>query len=1121
MSTIAGWLEGLGLAQYAPVFAENAIDIDVVSHLTDSDLEKLGVPLGDRKRMLKAIAGYQQSSTPRTPHSEAERRHLTVLFCDLVGSTGLAVELDPEELSGVIRRFQDTCAAVIKHFGGYIGRFMGDGLLVYFGYPQAHEDDAERAVRAGLDIVAKVRQLLLPTGEPLQVRVGIATGLVVVGETIGEGAAQEQVVFGETPNLAAHLQQLAAPNSVLVAGSTHQLLGGVFVCGDLGRVEVKGESRSVAAWRVIGECVVESRFEATRSEWLTQFVGRQEELDQLLTFWQKAKRGAGQVVLLCGEPGIGKSRISNTLLNSIAEEPHIKIRYQCSPHHTNSPFFPVINQLERAARFEWGDLPNTKLDKLETVLSQAGDPSLADAPLYAALLSIPSDARYPALKDTPQRQKELTIEALTRHLLGLARSRPVLFLIEDVHWIDATTFEAISRSISSIKTAPVLLLITFRPEFMPPWLDQSHVTMPQLNRLRREEVGAMIIDVAGGKELPPEVYNEIISRTDGVPLFVEELTKTVLESGQLRAAGDRYIAIAPLPSLAIPATLHDSLIARLDRLASIKEIAQIGAALGREFSYRLLAAVAPTAGAPLEAALAQLGATELIFARGEPPNSTYIFKHALVQEAAYASLLHSKRRQLHGQIADALTEHFPEIIESHPELMAHHLAGARLTERAIDYLQKAGERAIQRSANVEAIGHLKRALESLQSLPDHQGGTRKALELVVLLGQAMIAGRGYAATETKEVFLQAKALIDESTAPAKKFSILYGVWACHYVGGEVVLQRDAAADFVREAERHGDTAALCLSHRTLGTTYVTMGEFAAGRQHLEKARALYNPEEHARFRYQYGQDIGTTALCYLCWALWHLGYFAQASQVAAEAVRRAEEISHPHTLAYTICHARGMMDIFRRRPEETPSYAGCVVSLCDEHGFPFWAAGGRILNGWAATCRGETELGIELLRGGLAAWRKTGARLWLPILLALEAEAHAKAGHSDTALQVIEEALLISEDTGERWAIAEVLRLKAGLLLATGRPTEEVEALLVNSLEIARRQQARSWELRTACDLARLWQHQGRGAEALQLVRTIYYQLTEGFDTADLRDAQALLAELELGACARAMAPVV
>ena len=503
----------------------------------------------------------------------------------------------------------------------------------------------------------------------------------------------------------------------------------------------------------------------------------------------------------------------------------------------------------------------------------------------------------------------------------------------------------------------------------------------------------------------------------------------------------------------------------------------------------------------------------MIFARGEPPDSIYTFKHALVQEAAYASLMHRKRLRLHGQIVDALNEHFPEIVEAHPELMGHHLAEAGLAERAIEYLQKAGERAIQRSANVEAIGPLKRALELFQSLLDRQERKHKELELVVLLSQAMIAGRGYAAAETEEVLLQAKALIDDDTDPEQKFSILYGIWACHYVGGEVVRQKDAAMEFVREAERHGDTAALCLSHRTLGTTYVTMGEFVAGRRHLERAWALYNPEEHARFRYQYGQDVGATALCYLCWALWHLGYVDQASKVAAEAMRQADEVAHPHTQVYTICHARGMLDIFRRRPEETPSYAGRVVSLCDEHGFPFWAAGGRILSGWAATFRGEADAGIELLRDGVAAWRNTGARLWLPIFLALEAEAHAKAGHSDTALQVIAEALLISEETGERWAIAEVLRIKAGLLLATGGPTEEVEALLVNSLQIARHQQARSWELRTACDLARLWQHQGRVAEALQLVQTIYDQLTEGFDTADLRDAEALRAELKLTVC--------
>jgi class 3 adenylate cyclase/predicted ATPase len=1110
ISAVAEWLAEHGLAQYDAIFAQNVIDIDILFDLTEADLEKLGIPLGDRKRILKAIA-----STPRTSisaeagASKAERRHLTVLFCDLVGSTGIAGELDPEDLSGVVRSFEDACARVIKHFGGVIGRFMGDGLLVYFGYPQAHEDDAERAVRAGLGIVSKVSEILLPSGKPLQVRVGIATGLVVIGEIIGEGPAREQAVFGETPNLAAHLQQLAAPNSVLVAASTHRLLGTAFVCTDLGRVELKGKSMPLQAWRIIGECAVESRFEATRPKRLTQFVGRQEQLSDLFNFWEQAKRGSGQVVLVCGEPGIGKSRMCKALLDSIADEAHVKIHYQCSPHQTNSPFAPVINQLERAVRFEQEDAPDTKLDKLEAMLSQAGDASLVDAPLYAALLSIPSAARYPALKLTPQRQKDLTIGALNRRLLGLARFRPVLLLIEDVHWIDATTLETITRSIPSIKNAPVYVLITFRPEFISPWLEESHVTMQRLNRLSRDEVAAIISDVAGGKELPAEVYEQIIRKTDGVPLFVEELTKTLLESGQLRAAGNRYIAVAPLLSLAIPESLHDSLIARLDRLASIKEIAQIGAALGREFSYRLLAAVAPTAGPLLEAALAQLGAAELIFARGEPPDSTYVFKHALVQEAAYASLLHSKRLQLHGQIADELTAHFPEIIESRPELMAHHLAAARLTERAIEYLQKAGERAIQHSANVEAISHLQRALELFQTLPDRQGRTRKALDLAVLLGQAMIAGRGYAAAETKEALLRAKGLIDESTDPVKKFSILYGIWACHYVGGEVRMQLDAAFDFVRQAERHGDTTALCLAHRTLGTTFFTMGEFVAGRQHLERALGFFNPDQHARHHYQYGQDIGASVLCYLCWALWHLGYVEQAADVAAQAVRHADKISHPHTQAYTICHARGLFDIFCGRSDETSSYAGRVVSLCEEHGFPQWAAGGRILKGWAAISQDEAERGIELLRDGVAAWRNTGARLWLPIFLALEAEAHAKLGHGDTGLRVIAEAIQIAEETGERWAIAEVLRIRAGLLLTAGRPREDVEAALLQSLQIANHQQGRSWGLRTACDLARLWQQQGRSTEALRLLQAIYKEFTEGFDSADLRRAESLQADLD------------
>jgi tetratricopeptide (TPR) repeat protein len=502
--------------------------------------------------------------------------------------------------------------------------------------------------------------------------------------------------------------------------------------------------------------------------------------------------------------------------------------------------------------------------------------------------------------------------------------------------------------------------------------------MLRLNRLGRDQARAIIIDITGGKVLPADVYEQIISKTDGVPLFVEELTKTVVESGLLIDAGERFVDGGP----AIPTTLHDSLMARLDRLAPVKEVAQVAAAIGREFSYRLLACVAPSSGLLLQDALAQLAAAEVIFSQGAPPDCTYIFKHALLQDAAYSSLLRGKRQQLHGRIAEALEDQFTHTVETQPELIAHHLTQAGHSRRAIDYLRKAGQRAIERSANAEAIGHLKRGLELLQSLPDDLEHNQVALELEVMLAQAMIAGRGYAAPETMETFLRAKKLITEATDDAQKFSILYGIWACYYVSGEVAMQQVTAAEFLAEAERYGDTAALCLAHRALGTTYVTMGEFVSGRGHLERARALYDPVHHPRFRFQYGQDIGATALCYLSWALWHLGYVDQASSVADEAVKRAEAISHPHTLVYTLCHARGMMDVFRRRTQDTHSYATVVSSLCSEHGFPFWAAGGQILHGWAGTREGAPDAGIAMLRSGLDAWRKTGARLWMPMFLA-------------------------------------------------------------------------------------------------------------------------------------------
>jgi DNA-binding response OmpR family regulator/class 3 adenylate cyclase/predicted ATPase len=1071
---------------------ESTVAVDLEKQTTTEPARFDGIGL--------AGADPERAHGPRinSPHFGSEKRQLTVLSCELLDSAAHTDSVDPEDLARVVHSFHCVCTAAVANMDGSIARLAGHEVLALFGSPKAHEDDADRAVHAGVDLVAKVGELVWSSGKPLQVRIGIATGLVVVAE---EG------VVGEPSTAAPRLRNIAPPNSILVAPSTRRLLSRAFACGSLHSYELPGVSDTVTASVVTGRRAIQSRFLSMRAPQLTQFVGRQHELQQLMALWERVKADKGQVALLCGEAGIGKSRICEVFLERINADPHITIRYQCSPHHTHSPFHPIIDQIEYAAGFEREDTPGIKLKKLETALSKAGAVSSADIQSCAVLLSIPIDEPSTS-GSTPHRQRDLTLAALIRHVLGLARTLPVVIELADSHWADSSTLELFSRIIASIRGAQVFVLMSFRPEFFPQWLDEPHATMLRLDRLGREQTDAIIFDVAGRKTLPSEIHAQIIGKTDGIPLFVEELTKSVLESGLLRDTGEQLITVGPLPTFAIPATLLGSLTARLDRLGPAKEIARIGSAIGREFSYRLLAAVAPTSGSLLHAALAQLAALELIFVRGELPDSTYVFKHALVRDAAYGTLVRSSQQQLHRRIADALEEGFSETVETQPELLAHHLIQGGLTERAIDYLRQAGRRTIERSANAEAIRHLTQALDLLQSRPHSSARPHAALEFEVMLTQAMIASHGYAAPQTAEVLQRAKAHVDDLTDPSMKLSIFYGMWACHYVRGEVARQTGAAAEFLAGAERHNDTAGMCVGHRLVGTTYVTKGEFTAALPHLEQARALFDPQHHTKLQYQYGQDIGTSALCYLGWAFWHLGYVDQASCVAACAVKRAEELSHPHTSAFTICHAQALIDIFQRRPDDMRSLADSVVSLASEHGLSHWMAFGRILEGWAATTRGDPDQGIELLRAGVAAWQKAGARLWLPLFLALEAEAYAKRGRSDNALGVIDQAIAISHKTGERWYLAEILRIKAGLLSATNHAADQAQTLLVKSLEIAHSQQARCWELRAACDLALLWQSKNRFEEALELLQPIYAQFTEGFGTTDLQHAKQILDSL-------------
>jgi DNA-binding response OmpR family regulator/class 3 adenylate cyclase len=878
------------------------------------------------------------------PQFGSEKRQLTVLSCELVVPALTSESIDLEELTRAVDAFHGDCAAAVASMDGSLAGPAGHEVLALFGTPRAHEDDAERAVHAGFDLLARVGERAWSSGKPLQVRIGIATGLVVICR---------KGVLGEPSTAAPRLRNLALPNSILVAPSTYRLLSRAFDCDAATSHEHPGASDKVTAYLVTGRRPIESRFSSMRAPRLTQFVGREHELRQLVVLWERVRAKKGQVALICGEAGIGKSRVCEVFLERISADPHITIRYQCSPHHTHSPFRPIVDQIESAAHFERGDAPKIKLKKLEAALFKAGAVSLADRQSFAVLLSIPTDERA-ASDRTPQRQKDLIIAAQVRHVLGLARTQPVVVELADVHWADSSTLELFSRIIASIKETPVLVLMSFRPEFFPPWLDEPHVIMLRLDRLGREQTDAMIFDVAGQKALPSEIHAQIISKTDGVPLFVEELTKSVLESSLIQHTGGELTGVQ-LPALAIPVTLFSSLTARLDRLGSAKEVAQIGAAIGRQFSYRLLAATSCISGAALHAALAQLAALELIFVRGEPPDSTYVFKHALVRDAAYGTLVRDRQQQLHRRIADALEEGFPEIVETQPELLAHHLMQGGLTEQAIDYLRKAGRRAIERSANTEGIRHLTQALELLESRPEGPARTRAALGLEVMLTQATIAGHGYAAPKTAEVLRRAKTHIDDLTDPVMKMTILYGIWACHYVRGEVAEQTGAAAEFLAEAERHDDTAAMCVAHRIVGTTHVTKGEFAAALLHLEQARALFDPRLHTQLQYQYGQDVGAAALCYLSWALWLLGLVDQASHVATRAVRRAEKLSYPHTFVFTICHAHALLDIFRRQPEDMRSFADSVVSLSGEHGLSHWLAFGRILEGWAAITSGDTD----------------------------------------------------------------------------------------------------------------------------------------------------------------------
>jgi TOMM system kinase/cyclase fusion protein len=1055
-----------------------------------------------------------ESSSPERRPPEAERRQLTVLFCDLVDSTPLASQLDPEDLREVVRAYQATCAEVIQRYGGHIAQYLGDGLLVYFGYPLAHEDDAQRAVRVGLGIIEAVGQLNTRLAQEravhLAVRLGIHTGLVVVGE-MGGGTRQEQLALGETPNLAARLQGLAAPNTLVISAATLQLLGSFFACQSLGAPLVKGIAQPLEVYQVLAESTARSRLDAVGSTGLTPLVGREQEVALLLERWAQVKDGLGQVVLLSGEAGIGKSRLVQVLKEHLTTEPQAWLTpCQCSPYYQNTALYPLIDLLERVALcFEREESLEQKLSKLEGFVVQYGLPLAETVPLLAALLSLPLSADYAPLTMSPEQQKQQTLHALLTILLRIATQQPLLFVMEDLHWVDPTTLELLSLLVDQGPTARILALWTFRPDFSPPWTGRSHLTQVTLHRLPRQQATEMTARVAHGKTLPPEVVEQVVAKTDGVPLFVEELTKMVLESDLLQEREGRYELTGPLPPLAIPTTLHDSLMARLDRLATVKGLVQLGATLGREFSYELLQAVSPWDESTLRRGLHQLVEAEFLYQQGLPPQATYIFKHALIQDAAYQSLLRSTRQQYHQRIAQVLEAQFPEIVTTEPELLAHHYAEAGLLAQALPYWQQAGQRASERSAHLEAIAHLTKGLEVLTTLPDTPERAWHELELQIALGPALMAIQGWGSPAVAQAYSRARALCRQVGDTPQLFPVLWGLWGWYQMRGALGMAQGVGEQLLALAQGTHDRALLLLAHNVLGDNAIWLGEFAAARAHMEQGLACYDAQQHHPLAVRYGGfDPGLHSRYHAAFALWVLGYPDQALERSQDALTLARALAHPQSWASAAAHV-AMFHSLRREWQAAQELAEAGMALAREQGFPLWLAWGTIQWGWALAEQGHIEAGIAQMRQGLAAWRATGTELIRPYFLGLLAEAYQKGGQTAAGLGAIDEALALVQQHQETFCEAELYRLKGELLLSlSAGHAAEAEACFHSALDIARRQSANSWELRTTMSLARLWQCQGKRTEARELLAPVYGWFTEGFDTADLQEAKALLEEL-------------
>src|SRR5216683_177353 len=1058
-----------------------------------------------------AIASPPQTDVARdpapTPRDEAERRQVTAMSCELIGIAGRADGADLEDQREAVAVFRNWVAEVVHRHNGFIVNHLASTTLVLFGYPAAREDDAERAVRAGLELCTAVNVTI-------QCRVGIATGRVIVGDAAGIGRDWRHEIIGDTPDLAARLQISAQPGMVAIETTTRRLIGDLFDYRDLNTIETGGDAESIRRWQVVAESAVESRFEALRGSALSPLIVRHEEVDLLLRRWSRAKTGEGQVVLLAGEGGIGKSRLTAALLERLAAEPYTRLRYFCSPQRADSAFHPIIGQIERAAGLAHDDKPRAKLDKLDAVLARTST-TPEDAALFAEMLSLPNDGRYPALDElTPEQRRQRTLAGLMSQLAGLARRQPVLMVFEDVHWIDPTSLEVLGRTVDRMQTLPAQLIVTFRPEFNVPWVGRSHVTSLTLNRLGERDAAAIIARLVENKELPANVMAEIVERTGGIPLFVEEMTKAVLEA-ESEGAARRTAAAVPSPALAVPASLHASLMARLDRLGPAKEVAQIGSAIGREFSHALLASVARKSEAELGSALDRLVQAGLLSRQGVPPQASYLFKHALVQDAAYGTLLREPRRALHARIAETFESQFAETAESRPEILAHHCTEAGLIEKAAGLWGKAGQRSLERSALVEAVEQLTRALAQIATLPASPVQRREEIRSQVALANALMHTKGYAAPETRAALDQARALIENANAlgeppedPLLLFSVLYGFWAANFVAFSGDAVRELATQFLALAEKQRATLPLTIGHRLMGTSLTCRGAFAESRAHYDQAISLYDPAEHRPLATRFGQDVGVITFWWRSLALWALGYPESALADTERALKNARDIGQAATLMYALA-VTPITHTYCGNYSTANAILDELLTLADEKGTLYWKALGMMNKGWLLNTTRNAADAAEMITAGIGLWRATGATLFTPGHLSNLAKAYAELGQFEEAWRCIGEAMRAAETTKEKWCEAEIHRTAGEITLISPVPdASKAEVYFERAIAIAREQQAKSWELRAAMRMARWWRDQGKRQCAHDLLAPIYGWFTEGFDTLDLKEAKALLDHL-------------